>query len=298
MSRLLVITPVRDEVETIAAVAEALATQTRRPDLWVVVDDGSTDGTTDVLRELEDELPFMRAFEAPRPGGEDRADGLAEASEARAFNWALGEVTGPGGFDFIGKLDGDIILAPAHYERLVAEFERDPRLGIAGCYLEQPDRRGVRLSRMPSYHVNGAVKLYRASCFEQIGGIEERLAWDTIDETHARMLGWRTHSFSELRARHLRPSGSGGGILRGRARHGECVWIVGYPVALVAARSLRVAGERPFGLGGLAFAWGYARAALGGRRRIETPGLLEFSRAEQRARLRRGARRAIGGARG
>lgn len=287
--RLLVITPARNEAAHLPAVIEGMARQRRPPDRWVIVDDRSTDGTLELAREAARTLPFADVLEAP-VFREDAGDRLAVAAEARAFTWALGRQDP--GWDFVAKLDADIVLAPEHYERLLDAFADDPALGIAGCFLEQAEHDGaVRLQPMPAYHVNGALKTYRRACLEAIGGIPERLGWDTIDETHARMLGWRTRSLRDLRALHLRPSGSAAGQLRGRARHGAVVWIAGYPPALVLARGVRLMAARPRVLSGLAFVAGWARAALHGQGRIEDPELLRFARAEQRARMRALARR-------
>jgi hypothetical protein len=231
----------------------------------------------------------MRVLQAPVQPLPERADRLAAAAEAVAFGWALRQVDARE-FDYIGKLDGDIVLDPEHYARLLEEFAREPSLGIAGSALEDP--RG-RLQKAPAYHVNGALKLYSRECLERIGGMPEQLAWDTIDGTRARMLGFRTHSFGYLRARHLRPTGSVGGQLRGLARLGECVWIMDYPPALVFLRSARLLRSRPPVASGLAYGAGYLRARLRRRPQVADPELRRFSREEQRRRLRAAARRLL-----
>lgn len=282
--RILIVSPVRNEAEHLPAVIDAMAAQRRPPDLWLMVDDGSTDATPVILTQAQQRLDFVQPLSAPQAPHE-RRDRLAVAAEARAFNWALGQAD-VAAFDFVGKLDGDIVLNPAHFERLLAEFDADPRLGIAGCYLEHDEGGRVQLAQMPAHHVNGALKLYRRECFEEIDGMAERLGWDTIDEIYARMAGWRTHSFRDLRARHLRPSGSAGGPLRGAARHGECAWIVSYPAWLALARGAHLALQAPRLVRGAAYVYGYARAALRRRGRVEDPAFRAFSRAEQRRRLR------------
>jgi glycosyltransferase involved in cell wall biosynthesis len=284
MTRLLVITPARDEADHIDRVADAMASQTRPPEAWVVVDDGSTDGTLDRLRRLEAELPFLKVLEAPQSAGED-GDRLAAAAEVRAFNWAFAQVGGDT-YDLVAKLDADIVLHPEHWERLASELRDDRRLGIVGSYLLEEHGGGWVENTMPEYHVNGAVKLYRSRCLHAIGGIEQRLAWDTIDQTRARMLGWGTRSFRGIESRHLRRSGSAGGVLRGSARHGECVWIVSYPLPVILLRALRLTFGRPPRLAGPAFLYGWTRAALRGRGRVEDASFREFSRTEQRERLR------------
>ena len=131
------------------------------------------------------------------------------------------------------------------------------------------------------------MKLYRRSCLEQIGGIAERLGWDTIDETYARMRGFESHSYTDLVARHHRHWGSADGRLRGRARHGECAWILHYGFGWVFLRSVKIARVKPVGLSGGAFLYGYVRAAFGGVPQVDDREFRTFVRRELRARMLR-----------
>jgi hypothetical protein len=280
---LLLVSPVYDEGANLERTAAALAAQTRRPDRWLVIDDGSRDDTLAVARRLEREIDFMSVAEAPRrldPG----ADNLALAREAHAFNAGL-ELCGWRDYELIGKLDGDVELPPEWFATLLERFCLYPRLGLAGGRLAEPGRRGWQTIPIPAHHVHGAVKLYRRRCLEAIGGVPARLGWDTIDETYARMRGYETRSYPDLVARHHRPYGSADGRLRGRARHGECAWILHYGFPWVALRSLKVARVPPRGLSGLAFLGGYLGAAARRAPRVEDPEFRRFVRGELRARM-------------
>jgi glycosyltransferase involved in cell wall biosynthesis len=281
--RLLVVTPVYNEGSNLERTARSVASQARPPDRWVVVDDGSSDGTLEIARRLEREIDFMTVIEAsrsPAPG----ADNLALAREARAFNCGL-EHAGWEQYDFVGKLDGDVEVPSDWFSGLIERFDADRQLGLAGGRLAERGRKGWRVVPIPSHHVHGAVKLFRRRCLEAIGGIPERLAWDTIDETYARMHGFTTRSYSDLVARHHRPWGSADGRLRGRARHGECAWILHYGAHWVVLRSFKVARVRPVGLSGAAFLFGYASAALRGVPRVQDRAFRRFVRRELRDRL-------------
>jgi biofilm PGA synthesis N-glycosyltransferase PgaC len=282
---LLLITPVRNEAAHIARTARAVAAQTRPPDAWLVVDDGSDDGTGALLQALAADIPSMRVIATPSdhtPAGPDR---LAAAAEARAFNWALGHVD-LGEYRYVAKLDGDIELPHDYFERLIARFEAEPTLGIAGGMLLEPSGAEWRRQRVPDYHVRGALKLYRRECFEAIGGIEERLGWDTIDETYARLRGFTTRSFGDLVARHHRPEATAEGALRGRARHGQCAYVVHYGLGWVALRSLKEAASWPPGLSGAAFLYGYLRSAARREPRVQDVEFRRLVRRELRGRLR------------
>jgi poly-beta-1,6-N-acetyl-D-glucosamine synthase len=281
--RLVIVSPVFNEAAHLGRTARSVAAQTRVPDRWIIVDDGSTDATLEVARELERELDFLTVIEAvdALPVG---ADNLGLAREAHAFNLGL-RTAGWTDFDLIGKLDGDVELPPEWFARLLDAFAASPDLGLAGGFLAEPGREGWRRIPIPSHHVHGAVKLYRRECLEAIGGVPERLAWDTIDETYARMRGYRTLSLPGLVGRHHRPWGSADGRLRGRARHGECAWILHYGPGWVTLRSAKVAMVSPRGLSGLAFLYGYWRAALRRTPQLEDPEFRRFVRGELRDRM-------------
>jgi glycosyltransferase involved in cell wall biosynthesis len=286
MERLLLITPCRDEAEHLERTLASVAAQTRPPDLWLIVDDGSTDATPEILRRWTARLPYLEVLRTrrhDRPG----SDGLASAAEAVAFNGALRSVP-ISEFSHVGKLDADIELSPDYFQRLLDRSAVEVDLGIVGGTLLEDHGRGWLPTGGPDHHVRGALKLYRRDCMEALGGgIEERLGWDTIDEVEARMRGYRTRTLPQPTARHLRPVASRGGILRGRARLGRAAFILRYGPWWVAAKSAQVALKRPYVLGGVTYFWGYLRAAAGDRRnRVEDPEFARFVAAELRGRAR------------
>ena len=283
MSRVLLITQARDEAAHLERTIRAMMAQTRPPDLWLIVDDGSTDGSPRILERFAAELPFLEVMRAAVETGRPGEDRLTIAAEARAFNAALATV-GLAQFTHIGKLDADVELPPDYLERLLERFAAEPELGVGGGTLLERGARGWQPTKVPADHVRGALKLYSRECFEAIGGIEERLGWDTIDETYARMRGYTTRSLSELSARHHRPVATRGGTLRGRARHGQCAYILRYGAWWVTLRSLKVACSRPYGLSGIAFLYGYLRSALRHDDRVEDEQYRRFVARELRDR--------------
>lgn len=285
MPRVLLITPARDEAEHLEQTIRAMAAQTVLPDLWLIVDDGSTDATPQILARAAAELPFLEVMRMPAQARRPGADGLAIAAEACAFNAALAGADRDN-FTHIGKLDADIELPPDYLEGLLERFAAEPELGIAGGTLLERMAGEWRPTRVPAYHVRGAVKLYSRECFAAIGGIEERLGWDTIDETYARMHGFATRSLPGFAARHHRPVATRGGALRGRARLGQCAYILRYSPWWVALRSLKIATWRPYGASGLAFLYGYLRGAARRESRVEDEQYRRFVAQELRGRVR------------
>jgi biofilm PGA synthesis N-glycosyltransferase PgaC len=285
-ARILIISPVRNEADHIERVVRGVAAQELQPARWIVIDDHSTDDTLGIVRRLEGEVPFMTVLSARDRPEEPTRDRLARAAAPRTFNEGLATVDWRD-YTHVMKLDGDIELKPDYLREVIARFDADPTLGIAGGVLDEPlPTGGMRRIRIAPGHVHGALKLYSHACFAAIGGVQERLGWDTIDGTYARMRGFTTRNFPELVSLHLRPIGSADGTVRGHARHGTCAYIAHYSPAFVAARSLKVATRRPQVLSGLAFFYGYLRAAAHRVERVPDPEYRRFTRQELRRRMR------------
>ena len=280
-AQLLIISALRNEASRIETVIRGMRAQTRPPDQWIVVDDGSTDGTREILDRAASQIPFMRVIAAPPlplPAGADR---LWHASEARAFNYGLRFASD---YTHVGKLDGDIELPPDYYERLLTEFGSDSGLGITGGTLAELSGGVWKIQRKPLHHVRGALKVYSRECFEAIGGIYEMLGWDGIDEVLARMGGYETRSLPGLVARHHRPLGSTQGLLRGHVRTGRCMYIEGYPAMWITARSIKAATSRPYIASGVAHLVGYIDAAVRRVPRFDVEGYRQHLHRELRTR--------------
>jgi poly-beta-1,6-N-acetyl-D-glucosamine synthase len=287
--RLAVIVCFLDEERLLPTFLTSMAGQTRPPDRLVLVDDGSRDASRAIATEFTERAPYARVMALPqRPPGQDR---LAGASELRAFQAAVDSLDP--GFDLMGKLDADLELPSRFFEEIVAAFEADPGLGIAGSYLSTRGEDGAtRRERGPSHHVRGASRFYRRECFERVSPIPPLLGWDTIDETRAKMHGWTVRSLelADGDPIHLRPTGSyDGAALRGFRRIGYAAWGYGaHPLGVLAGAGSRMR-DRPLILGGLAFLWGWLQAGARRWPRAE-PETREYFRAQQLGRMRRALR--------
>lgn len=282
--KLLVVTPARNEGEHLGAVVSAMAAQTVLPDEWRIVDDGSTDATRNIAMAAAERYSWVRW--SALHDGLKAGDGLAAGRPARAFS--VGVRAAAVDWEFVAKVDADVELPPDYFAVLLERMLADESLGIVGGTLIEPDVHGSeRRIAVPSQHVPGALSLYRRSCFEQIGGVSGGLGWDTIDETLARMRGFRTRSYDDVTARHRRQTGAVAGVIRGRARHGAAAWITHYPLYFVLLRAAKLSRLRPRGVLGAAFIWGYASAAARRVPRVTDDGFRRFMRQDIRRRIMR-----------
>jgi len=260
-----VISPVRDEERYVERTLESMVRQSVKPVRWIIVDDGSTDGTPAILRRYEREHAFIQVLtvdsQRPREPGPPVVHAFNKGYEA-ARHLA---------YDFIVKLDCDLGFEPDYFEQLLRKLWADPKLGIvSGVYLEASNGRKWLEVEMPPYHAAGASKVMRRACFEQIGGFSPSRGWDTVDEIRAMARGWRTGHFSELKLRHWKPEGTGIGSVRTHIMHGEVYYLTGGGKLFFIFKGLRRLGDRPLVIGGLALYWGYMLALLSARERLVT----------------------------
>lgn len=283
--RLVIITAFLNEESYLPRLLESMRRQQRPPDRLLLVDDGSTDGSSEIAREFAEAHSYATALRRPpRPPERDR---LATASELRSFQWALEQFSEE--WDVVAKLDADIELTPATLRSLESHFEDDPHLGVAGPYLSVAAA-GGRLERQRGRpeHVAGPVKFYRRRCYEEMGAIPPILGWDTLDDIAARRAGWRTASFAmpDGDPLHLRPVGTHDGLGRAWRRWGLCAWGYGEHPLHVALMAAQRVGDPPKVLGSANYVFGYLRAAARRAPRAD-PDLREYVRRDQLARMRR-----------
>jgi len=276
-----VISPIKDEDKYVERTIESVVSQTLRPVEWIIVDDGSSDRTPDILKKYARQFPWIRTVTLA--GGRKRQPG---AAVIHAFNAGLKSLCASN-FHFIVKLDCDTELPLNYFERLIAKFEDDPKLGIAsGVYVEGSQATWNRI-KMPSYHAAGASKVLRADCFDDIGGFISEKGWDTVDEIRAQVAGWHTRHFEDIAFFHLKNEGSGIGVLRTNMMHGQIFYLTGGGKAFLFAKVIdRAVFGKPVVVGGIALLWGYLRSWLKHETRLVSPEEAEHYRKVLNGRMR------------
>lgn len=276
------ITPARNEAQFIEKTILSVVGQTVHPLRWVIVDDGSSDATVEIVKKYVDANPWIELVE--RPKRRERHF----AGKVHAFNAGLDRVADLE-YEVIGNLDADVSFDAEFFEFLLERFRLDARLGVAGTVFREEGYSSDTDSFEGRNHVAGQCQLFRRQCWEEIGGYIPHKAGgiDWMAVTTARMLGWKTQSFREKCYFHYRRMGTAErGVLASMFSYGEKdYYLGGHPLWQVFRVTYR-AMKRPYFVGGMALLLGYLWAMIRRTERPVSPELMRFHRHEQMAKLR------------
>lgn len=282
------ICPVRNEEKYIEKAILSAAQQTIQPVELLVIDDGSTDRTAEIVKSFMKEYSWLHYERRPDRGERKVGKGVVEAFyDGYKALWTEN-------YDYIGKVDGDLSYGPKYFETLFNKFKGDPFLGAASgkLYLDLGDGKLIP-ERNSDEMVIGGMQFYRKQCFEGIGGFVPEIMWDGIAYHRCRMEGWRTRSYKdeELMIHDHRLMGSSQKtIFHGRLRWGWGQYFMGtHPIYILAVGVYRLL-EKPYIIGGIMIVLGYVRGFLTGSVRYDFPGFRRSLRAWQWERLKLGRR--------
>jgi glycosyltransferase involved in cell wall biosynthesis len=284
------ISPCRNEAEYMRRTLDSVVVQTILPTRWVIVDDGSTDDTPEILAEYAAKHGWIQIVTRKNRGRRSVGPGVIEA-----FYDGYSAIK-PEEFKYLCKLDLDLSLPPRYFEALIERMENDPRLGTCSgkAYIEQD---GALVFEGHGDETSlGMTKFYRMATFQEIGGFVREVMWDGIDCHRCRMKGWIACSWDnpELRFIHLRPEGSSQkNVYAGRMRHGFGQYFMGTSFIYILASAIRRMNERPRVLGSLAMLWGWVYSAIRRTPRYEDQDFRRFLRSYQWRALLVGKEKAI-----
>lgn len=279
------LTAARNEKAVIGFTLDSVTAQTHPPERWVIVDDGSTDGTGALVEEYRRRHPWIELVRNPP------RQNRSFAGKAHAINVAAERVETSGlDFDVVGNLDADVSFERDYMAFLLERFAGDPRLGIAGTpFTQDGNYDSSRDSFEGQHYVAGPCQLFRRKCFKDIGGYVANPAGgvDWIAVMTARMKGWTVRAFPDKRFHHHRTLGTAErGQIAALFSYGQKDYYLGGSPVWQLFRGCYQMTKRPFAVGGLALLAGYAWAAVTREPRVVSPELMRFHRAEQMRKLR------------
>lgn len=285
------ISPCRDEADYMRQTLDTVIAQSIRPARWVIVDDGSTDETPQILSEYARLHDWIEIVTRSDRGRRAVGPGVIDAFYAGLDAINMDD------FEYLCKLDLDLELPPTYFERVIEQMEAAPRqANFSGKpYLREKDGR-LTSERLGDENAVGQIKLYRITAFKEIGGFVRQVSWDGIDGHMCRMKGWIAQSddCSELRFIHLRQMGSSQhSIWVGRLRWGFGKYFMGSALYYVTAVAIYRMFEKPYIVGGWGILWGYLKAMFAGAPRFENREFRRFLRRFELQSLLFGKRRTV-----
>jgi hypothetical protein len=283
LPRYVLITPARNEQDFLEGTIQSVISQTLRPVRWVIVSDGSTDRTDDIVRLCAVKHDWVELVRMPERKERNFA------GKVIAFKAGLDRLKGLD-FEVLGNLDADITFEPGYFEFLMGKFAENPRLGVGGTPFQE---NGVQYDyRFTSVeHVSGACQMFRKQCFEDIGGYTPIRGGgiDLVAVVSARMKGWETRSFLEKACEHHRKMGTAtqsklAFFFRGGGRD----YRLGVHPLWQTLRAVYQMGRKPLFVGGIGLFTGYFWAMI---TRMEKSVPKDFARFRQKEQLERLKRR-------
>lgn len=276
------ITPARNEEALIDKLLESVTRQTLLPLRWVIVNDGSTDRTAEIVSGYLARYPWIEMVTLPEH--RDRSF----AGKVHAFNAGWDTVKGLD-YEVIANLDSDVSFDPDYCEFLIGKFGQDSSLGVAGTIFYEEGYSSETDSYSGRNHVSGGCQFFRRQCFDEVGGYVPNPAGgvDWIAVTTARMKGWRTCSYREKSFFHYRSLGTAErSFLAAAFSYGEKDYYLGNHPLWELIRILYRSTRKPYVLKGAAVAAGYLSAAIRQIKRPVSHELMQFHRREEMLKLK------------
>jgi glycosyltransferase involved in cell wall biosynthesis len=276
------ITPAHNEEAHIEKTIQSVISQTTLPWKWVIVSDGSTDNTDNIVKSYLQQYPWIEFIRMPEH--RDRSF----ATKVTCFNTGY-QLLKDFKYDVVGNLDADISFDPDYFEFLMRKFQEDKKLGVAGTPFVENGYSTVTDSFEGERHVAGGCQLFRRECFEEIGGYipVKGGGIDWIAVTTARMKGWTTRSFKEKHFFHYRSLGTAqSSPLASTFNYGKKDYYLGGHPLWEILRILYRMTKKPYILDGVSLMAGYVWAFLTRMERPVTKELMAFHRKEQMEKLK------------
>jgi hypothetical protein len=282
--KLVVVTPAHNEAAHLPDLIQSIVAQDHRPACWVIVNDASDDATSELAHEAARSHDFIRVLDRTRQGGHSLS-AKAEAVNA-GYAAAVSEVPDA---EFFASTDADMEFPPHTFSALLKRLADNPRLGVAGGVYYHMVKGRMQAGRGSPTHVSGSLQMFRRPVFDAIGGYQPLLygAIDVISTASARLRGWETRAFDDLRFVHRRRTGTGdeSSMIKVNYDDGVRDYSIGSSFLFVAAKCVRRLGDDPKILGSLARLAGFVVSVVTRRHSNVDPEVKAFIRAEQLDRL-------------
>jgi len=275
----IIITPVRDEEAYVEKTIKSVVQQTIRPVEWVIVNDGSSDKTGNIIDKYAKQYSWIHTCHRKNRGFRKAGGGVIEAfyegyNSLQSTDW-----------NYIVKLDGDLSFDKDYFEKCLLEFQKNPKLGVGGGTIYNLVDTSLIEEKNPAFHVRGATKIYKRECWNDIGELIRAPGWDTLDEIKANMMGYETRTFPELKLIQHRVTGSADGTWQNWVKNGRANYIAGYHPLFMIFKCFKRTFQKPYFIVSSGLFYGFISGYLQKIPQVSNDKLLQYLRKQQLRRL-------------
>lgn len=270
----ILITPVNNEEKTLSNVIESVIKQTKRPVLWLIIDDGSTDNSPNIIKNFMSQHDWIKTIHLPHKPRDivfhvsyvykSGFDSIIKYCEDNNIE-----------YNFIASLDADTVLEPEYFEKIVSEFETNEKLGIASGGLYHEIDGELKLSTRVENFPSGTGRVWSKKCFFDTGGFSLEPSADSISNIKATLRGWDIQRFNEIKMVEKRLTSSAEGLWNGYKHNGYMAYYLNKNPLLILLGAFQYTLRRPHYLG-LAFLWGYMVPLIKRKERIKDREISEY----------------------
>lgn len=250
MKRYIIITPCKNEEKNIPGIIKSVAKQSIIPELWTIIDDGSSDKTPDIIENAKKIYPWIENL-CLEKGGRDLTIHISEVIKT-GFDKSKNFCECHGiNYDYVVFLDADMVIEDSEFfEKLIAEFESDKHLGIASGEMQYIGSSGSLFNaKGRSDTISGGEMMCKKECIEEIGGIPVTHAWESVMRVKAKLRGWKIKRFNMIKIIHTRYTGSAEGLKKGYYSKGISEYYLDMNPFVVVAKGFMYCFKRPYYLG-------------------------------------------------
>ncbi|HIA10783.1 MAG TPA: glycosyltransferase family 2 protein [Flavobacteriales bacterium] len=247
----LLLSVIRDEAEHFSQVIDSIIKQTKRPSLWLIVDDNSKDETSEILSQFSEEWIITKRHIDRTPASllhysqllSKNAEYLAKLAAKQNLSWGA-----------LAIVDGDVVPEPTYFSKLLEAFNIDRGLGIISGDLVEPNSKRMEYNRWDRPW--GAATLYRRKCMDDIGGLSPTPSHSSIEIVLAQKRGYSTSLHTQTMFTHLRPISTKYGLYNGYVQNGGAARWLGTPITFAVAKAIKLGMSR-YPIRGLGYIIGY-----------------------------------------
>jgi glycosyltransferase involved in cell wall biosynthesis len=233
-----IVIPAHNEEAFLKLTLESVVNQTQLPKKVIVVNDHSTDTTENIIDEFAFKYNYIQKLNTT-----SSTEHMPGSKVVNAFNKGIELLDSE--YDFIVKLDADLILPKKYFETIANIFKNNPKTGLAGGFVYEKNEEGLWALNHPMNkdHVRGAFKAYTKTCFHVIGGLKNSMGWDTVDELLTKYNGFDIYTDDSLQVKHLRPVGKSYNK-KAKLLQGEAMYKMRYGFLLSSIASAKMAWKQ------------------------------------------------------